>query len=42
MSLNQDHIVMWNGDENEEGLKYFEKCEVIKDIRGNRGEFVRT
>ena len=32
---------MWNGNENEEGLKEgFEKGEVIEGIRGNGGEFV--
>ena len=32
---------MWNGNENEEGLKeVFEKGEVIEGIRGNGGEFV--
>ena len=32
---------MWNGNEDEEGLKKsFEKGEVIKGIRVNRGEFV--
>ena len=34
-------IVMWNGNEDEEGLKKgFEKGEVIEGIRGNGGEFV--
>ena len=34
-------IVMWNGNEDDEGLKEgFEKGEVIKDIRGNGGQFV--
>jgi len=34
---------MWNGNEDEEGLKEgFEKYEVIEDIRGNGGEFVVT
>ena len=33
---------MWNGNEDEEGLKEeFEKGEVTEDIRGNGGEFVR-
>ena len=33
--------VMWNGNEDEEGLKEeFEKGEVIEDIRVNGGEFV--
>ena len=32
---------MWNGNEDEEGLKEgFEKGEVIEGIRGNGGEFV--
>ena len=32
---------MWNGNEDEEGLKEgFEKGEVIEDIRGNGGQFV--
>ena len=32
---------MWNGNEDEEGLKeVFEKCEVVKDIRVNGGKFV--
>ena len=32
---------MWNGNEDEEGLKeVIEKDEVIKGIRGNGGEFV--
>ena len=32
---------MWNGNEDEEGLKEdFEKGEVIEVIRGNRGQFV--
>ena len=32
---------MWNGNEDEEGLKeVFEKGEVIEGIRGNGGEFV--
>ena len=32
---------MWNGNENEEGLKeVIEKGEVIEGIRGNGGEFV--
>ena len=32
---------MWNGNENEEGLKEgFEKGEVIEGIRGTGGEFV--
>jgi hypothetical protein len=32
---------MWNGNENEEGLKeIFKKGEVIEDIRGNGGQFV--
>ena len=32
---------MWNGNEDEEGLKeVFEKGEVIEGIRGNRSEFV--
>ena len=34
-------IVMWNGNEDEEGLKeVFEKCEVIEGIRVNGGQFV--
>ena len=34
-------VVMWNGNEDEEGLKEgFEKCEVIENIRVNGGEFV--
>ena len=34
-------IVMWNGNEDEEGLKEgFEKGEVIEGIRGNGGQFV--
>ena len=34
-------IVMWNGNEDEEGLKEdFEKGEVIECIRGNGGQFV--
>ena len=34
---------MWNGNEDEEGLKEeIEKCEVIKGIRGNGGQFVVT
>ena len=34
-------LVMWNGNENEEGLKEgFETGEVIEGIRGNGGEFV--
>ena len=34
-------IVMWNGNEDEEGLnEVFEKGEVIEGIRGNGGEFV--
>ena len=34
---------MWNGNEDEEGLKeIFEKDEVIEGIRGNGGEFVGT
>ena len=33
--------MMWNGNEDEEGLKEgFEKGEVIESIRGNGGEFV--
>ena len=33
--------MMWNGNEDEEGLKEgFEKCEVIESIRVNGGEFV--
>ena len=33
---------MWNGDEDEERLKeVLENGEVIEDIRGNGGEFVR-
>ena len=33
---------MWNGNEDDEGLKeVFEKGEVIEDIRGNGGQFVR-
>ena len=32
---------MWNGNENEKGLKKgLEKDEVIEGIRGNGGEFV--
>ena len=32
---------MWNGNEDEEGLKErFEKWEVIENIRGNGGEIV--
>ena len=32
---------MWNGNEDEEGLKEgFEKGEMIEGIRGNGGEFV--
>ena len=32
---------MWNGNEDEEGLKEeSEKCEVIESIRVNGGEFV--
>ena len=32
---------MWNGNEDEEGLKErFEKGEVIEGIRGNGGQFV--
>ena len=32
---------MWNGNEDEEGLKEgFEKCEMIESIRVNGGEFV--
>ena len=32
---------MWNGNEDEEGLKEgFEKGEVIEDIRVNGGQFV--
>ena len=32
---------MWNGNEDEEGLKeVFEKCEVIESIRVNGGEIV--
>ena len=32
---------MWNGNENEEGLKEgFEKGEVIEGIRVNGGEFI--
>ena len=32
---------MWNGSEDEEGLKEgLEKSEVIEGIRGNGGEFV--
>ena len=33
---------MWNGNEDEEGLKdeFYEKGEVIEGIRGNGGEFV--
>ena len=32
---------MWNGNEDEEGLKEVcEKCEVIENIRVNGGEFV--
>ena len=35
------YIVMWNGNEDEEGLKEgFEKGEVIEGIRVNGGEFV--
>ena len=35
------YLVMWNGNDYEEGLKEaFEKCEVIEDIRGNGGQFV--
>ena len=34
-------IVMWNENEDEEGLKkVFEKGEVIEGIRGNGSEFV--
>ena len=34
-------IVMWNGNEDEEGLKEgFEKDEMIEGIRGNGGQFV--
>ena len=33
-------IVMWNGNEDSEGLKSFEKGEVIEGIRGNGGQFV--
>ena len=34
---------MWNGNEDEEGLKEgFEKDEVIEGIRENGGEFVGT
>ena len=33
-------IVMWNGNENEEGLKEeFEKSEVIESIRRNGSQF---
>ena len=33
---------MWNGNEDEEGLKEcFEKGEVKEGIRGNGGQFVR-
>ena len=31
---------MWNGNEDEEELEFFQKGEVIEGIRGNRGEFV--
>ena len=32
---------MWNGNEDEDGLKEgFEKSEVIEGIRGNGGQFV--
>ena len=31
---------MWNGNEDEEGLKGFEKGEVIEGIRMNGGQFV--
>ena len=32
---------MWNGNEDEEGLKKVsEKCEMIEGIRGNGGQFV--
>ena len=32
---------MWNGNEDEEGLKeIFEKCEVIEGIRVNEDQFV--
>ena len=32
---------MWNGNEDEEGLKeVFEKFEVIESIRRNEGQFV--
>ena len=35
------YIVMWNGNEDEEGLKdVFEKGEVIEGIRINRSQFV--
>ena len=41
MSYNEESIVMWNGNEDEEGLKEgFEKGEVIEGIRVNGGEFV--
>ena len=34
-------IVMWNGNEDEKGLReILEKCEVIEGIRVNGGEFV--
>ena len=34
-------IAMWNGNEDEEGLKeVFEKGEVIESIRVNGGQFV--
>ena len=34
---------MWNGNEDEEGLKEgFEKGEVIEGVRVNGGEFVGT
>ena len=34
-------IVIWNGNEDEEGLKEeFEKCEMSEGIRGNGGQIV--
>ncbi len=41
MSCIERYIMMWNGNEDEEGLKeVFEKGEVIEGIRVNGGEFV--
>ena len=43
MSFHKYPFVMWNGNEDEEGLKEgFEEGEVIEGIRGNGGEIVGT